>query len=161
MSNIYAAPSANLSDLAQPGAALAFALNGRIGRLRFVAYSVAAYLLSSLCIIIVLVPLNFVVDAIAWMPAGITLIFFVLYVIIVRRRLQDIGLGGLFSLCIFIRFVNLYFGFMMLFKRGDEGSNEFGPQPPENTIGVKVLAFSFPVLMLIVLSIPAVIRALG
>ena len=162
MSNIYAAPYADLSQPVQPGAAVAFALNGRIGRLRYVAYVSAAYLLISLCLGLMMIPLNAVVaDATTWLPATISVVVLIAYMIIARRRLQDIGLGGLFFLCMFIPFVNLYFGFVMLFKRGDEGSNEFGSQPPANTVGVKVMACALPLLLVLAMFAPVLMRKFG
>ena len=152
MSNIYAAPYADLSQPVQPGAAVAFALNGRIGRLRYVAYVSAAYLLISLCLALTMIPLDGVAASVVVLIA---------YMIIARRRLQDIGLGGLFFLCMFIPFVNLYFGFVMLFKRGDEGSNEFGSQPPANTVGVKVMACALPLLLVLAMFAPVLMRKFG
>ena len=152
MSNIYAAPYADLSQPVQPGAAVAFALNGRIGRLRYVAYVSAAYLLISLCLGLMMIPLDGVAASVVVLIA---------YMIIARRRLQDIGLGGLFFLCMFIPFVNLYFGLVMLFKRGDEGSNEFGSQPPANTVGVKVMACALPLLLVLAMFAPVLMRKFG
>lgn len=155
LSNIYAAPNAQLSDtyidtVVETGF---FALHGRIGRLRYVAYATAMYFLSVLAISVLMIPLAIAGISQQGAPSWVTTILMGVliagFAIIARRRLHDLGMSGWFILCNFIPFVNLYFGLIMLFKRGDEGGNEYGSQPSPNTTGVKILAFSLPVIAII------------
>ena len=149
MSNVYAAPAADLSGAISSADTLPFALNGRIGRLRYLGYVIALYFLMGVGVAL-LEPLlagGPVPSAVLSSVAGIG--FLVAYMIVARRRMHDIGLGGWMILCMFIPFVNMYFGLVMLFKRGDDGNNEFGPEPSANSWGVKALVFGIPALTLI------------
>ena len=40
-------------------------------------------------------------------------------------------------------------GFIWLFKAGTPGENRFGAPPPPNTMGVKILAWLFPLIMIV------------
>ncbi len=149
MSNIYAAPNADLSaDLSTSDTRL-FEINGRIGRVRWIAYISAMYLLVSLLIGFFAVassasrPIQDVV------PLLTSLLLFAGFITICRRRLQDLGLGNWFLLLGIVPFVNLYFFFMMIFKRGDDGANEYGPAPAPNNRSVHLLAWIFPIFMMI------------
>ncbi|WP_164557784.1 DUF805 domain-containing protein [Massilia atriviolacea] len=150
MSNIYAAPHTHFSDSNISAATRLFALNGRIGRVRWIAYSTALWMLASVVLGLLLQLAAFVSTDFMFL-AGTVLTFSIWLVplLVARRRLQDLGLGALYLIGVIIPFINLYFIFIMLFKRGDEGSNEFGPPPAPNNRGVYVLAFILPAIMVI------------
>jgi hypothetical protein len=42
-----------------------------------------------------------------------------------------------------------FVAFIWLFKAGTQGANRFGAPPPPNTTGVKILGYSFPVLIVL------------
>ena len=164
MSNVYAAPNAQLSDSDTVEDTAFFALHGRIGRLRYVAYATAMYFLIIVAMIVLMIPMSAAgmadKEAPAWVTNGLMVFLLAGFAIIARRRLHDLGMSGWFILCNFIPFVNLYFGLIMLFKRGDEGSNEYGSQPSDNTTGVKILAFSLPVILVIGIAAAIIIPTL-
>lgn len=152
MSNIYAAPSATFSD----GDALAatktrlLALNGRIGRLRWFASMIAVWLLSSMAVTILFIPLSKINPAlVATIGKPLTWSFWVLPIIVSRRRMHDFGTNALYLLGLLIPFINLYFLFILMFKRGDEGNNEFGPEPAPNDRWVYGILLIFPAIVLI------------
>lgn len=152
MSNVYAAPAATFSD----GDAVVatkttmFALHGRIGRVRWLAYMIAAWLLWSTAIAVLMIPLakiNPVLVSTVGKP--LSLCFWAIPVILSRRRMHDFGTSALYLLGLLIPFVNLYFFFILIFKRGDEGSNEFGPEPAPNDRSVYAILMIVPAIVLI------------
>lgn len=153
MSNAYAAPTAKLSDVDTATQPVAFALNGRIGRLRYVAYSTAMYIIVTVVFLLVMIPLGtvgiFNAEDGRLLPILLLIVYMGFFTVIARRRLHDLGMSGWFVLGNFVPFVNFYFGLIMLFKRGDEGNNEFGAQLQENSLGVKIMAFSMPALVIL------------
>ena len=131
---------------------MAFAVNGRIGRLRYLAYCLAMYFIVSVGLGLLMIPMATLgkkPNVVVYLPISITAVMLVLYVFIARRRRHDLDIGGWFVLCMFVPFVNLYFGLIMLFKRGDEGGNEYGAKPSPNTWGVKVIAIVLPLIAVI------------
>ena len=46
--------------------------------------------------------------------------------VVIIKRLHDIGLTGWFSIITYVPVLNLFFFFYLLFKKGDEGKNQFG-----------------------------------
>lgn len=68
-------------------------------------------------------------------PGYVTLIFgggalFLAFTIVplIVRRFHDLGKSGLYFWLSLIPLVNLYYGFLLIFKRGDQGSNRFGDE---------------------------------
>lgn len=51
------------------------------------------------------------------------------YVILCIKRLHDIERPGVHYLLFFVPFYNLYLGWILVFKQGTNGSNEYGPDP--------------------------------
>lgn len=79
--------------------------------------------------------------------------------IISRRRLYDLGLGAVFLGLGIIAFFNRYFLFIMLFKPGDEGRNEYGPEPLPNDRAVYLLAWLIPAIMVLAIVAALVLPA--
>ena len=145
--NPYSPPLAAVADIAEHGNAFQpvhfFAWRGRIGRLRFIAHSMLAYLIA--------VGLGFVLGAIAGFSNGGALasniaqflsvaISLVLISLVTIQRSHDMGWSGWTALLALIPFVSL----VWVFKSGAAGSNRFGAPPPPNTLGVKIAAMIFP-----------------
>ena len=119
---------------------------GRLGRLRFLAYTTVGYLVFVLAMAVI-----GVVSGVAAAGAGdaalgvITMGVWVLLVpylvfltLVTIRRSHDMGWSGWMSLLTLIPFA----GFIWLFKSGSPGANEYGPPPPPNGAGVKFAAFA-------------------
>lgn len=55
-------------------------------------------------------------------------------VAITAKRLHDLGRPGWQVLLLGIPVVNIYFGFITLFKKGTIGPNQYGPDPLEGAV---------------------------
>ena len=157
--NPYSAPGADLDnghdELYKPKI---LSFNGRIGRLRYLAYSVGTGFL----LMLAMVPL---VGASALMGAGadpsamgalatvaITVIYvamLVLSVMFAKRRLNDLNRSGWWFLVFIVPIVNLLLTIYLIFFPGTDGSNNFGPAPEANSLGVQILGWMMPVLFVI------------
>lgn len=154
--NPYAAPQADVRDVTQvhefqdvrilsPG--------GRIGRLRFLAWSFGLQLL-------IMVPAG-IVAALA--PGLVDVLLGLAYLAIVVitiilgiKRSHDMNWSGWTVLLMLIPIVAL----IWIFKAGTDGPNRFGNPPPPNTTAIKVFGIGLPVLtfvlgMVAAIAIPA------
>lgn len=157
---MYAAPTADLSNAPSSPETITFALNGRIGRLRYLAYTLAMYFAISIAtslLLIWLMPTPAGATVVTILPYALYVAMGVGYTFIARRRLHDLDISGWFVLCLLIPFINLYFGLIMLFKRGDDGGNEFGARPSANSWGVKLLAIALPLIVFMIMVAAALI----
>lgn len=149
MSNVYSPPSADLKTDTGYGVTRVFAINGRIGRVRYYVYLLfglfAALLLNAFVMGSInpmqsgsILMLKQVVDAII---AG------VIGILVARRRLQDMDAPWAWSLLSLVPFVNFVFWLVLVFMPGTDGDNQYGPRPQPNTTGVIILAWVVPVLV--------------
>ncbi|KQZ27530.1 hypothetical protein ASD58_13035 [Duganella sp. Root1480D1] len=149
-----------------------FAVNGRIGRVRYLGYSVASsFLLMPVFIVLLGVMGVFSIftrgpAALGALGAGFVLgilamivLAFATGIIIARRRLHDLGKSGWLSLLMVVPLVSVVFWLWLVFGPGDADSNEYGPPPGPNSTGVIILAAFVPVMF--VLSIMASIALPG
>ena len=153
MRNPYGAPRSMVGDAAeefQPVKILA--VSGRVGRARYIVYSI-------------LLSLLLVVPAVAAMPLlgafGVVLVavayiaMFVLQIMLTIQRSHDFNMSGWFSLLMVVPLVNLLFWFMP----GTDGSNRFGAKTPPNSalvlLGVWIVPTIFVVGIVAAVSIPA------
>jgi len=122
--------------------------NGRIGRLRFLAYSLALYLLVILGSLLLGLLAGFlagdsattnvvgVISIVAYMVAGMVLLI---------QRSHDMNLSGWWSLAAFIPFV----GLLWVFKGGTRGANRWGAPPPPNGLVVRIAGLALPILFVV------------
>lgn len=159
MNNPYDAPAADLSQrFAEEGYAPTFlSLHGRIGRLRYIAYTLLpAFVLNfvSGIVLAVLMPM-------LGKNAGFALLCYlpvmVLLFIMAVRRLNDMNVSGWVSLVGLIPFVNIVFWLVLLCAPGSLGRNRYGPAPQKNTSGVIAVACVGPVLLVFVIGVLAAI----
>jgi uncharacterized membrane protein YhaH (DUF805 family) len=162
LTNPYNAPGADLSQQGGNNAERyqprVFSTKGRIGRVRYIAYSTAV----SMVFVLIFIAIAAMVAMSSSGEGGaamIGLMAVVLYIplfavgfIMAIRRVHDMGHSGWLSLLILVPLVNLWF----LFAPGTDGPNEYGPQPVKNSTGVIVAAFS-PFILAIVFGILAAI----
>lgn len=161
MTNPYTMPQ---SELAEPAgnetyAPKFFAINGRIGRVRYLGYSMAAGLLMMPVILLLMGGAGMFSaaagGAAAVAGAGIFSMLLVyalsiaVTIILARRRLHDLGKNGWLSVVMLIPLVGFFFWLWLLFGAGDAQGNEYGPPPGPNSTGVIVMACIFPLLMLV------------
>jgi len=120
-----------------------FQLRGRIGRVRYLAYSFA---FGMLLLLATLVLTTVAGDGVAtWLP-GIASA--ALSVVVGGRRLHDLGRSRWIALGLLIPFVNLALALWLLCAPGNPAANRFGPAPGPNTRAVIVLAWAMPVVFL-------------
>ncbi|MDQ8037721.1 MAG: DUF805 domain-containing protein [Pedobacter sp.] len=170
MNNPYASPSSVISALAtddgeyQPRL---FSFSGRIGRLRYLAYSIGIPML-------ILFPVAFIAGmlsaalgqsqeqsarliGIGIIAAYIPVIIF--YGATIKRRLNDMNQSGWIGLLMLIPLINIVFWLYLVFKAGTDGSNDYGQPATKNSTGVILTSLTLPLIALIgilaAISIPA------
>jgi len=161
VTNPYSMPQAQMTEAVsnetyQPKF---FALNGRIGRVRYLGYSFAASMLLMPVIGIlmafagVFAAASGRAGAAAGMGIFAMVVIWVLLVavgiILARRRLHDLGQNGWLSLLTWVPLVGFVFWLWLVFGAGDEQSNEYGPPPAPNSTGVIVLACVLPLMIFV------------
>ena len=146
--NRFAPPGARVEDVALDGAVQPIKLwppNGRIGRLRFLAYSMGLY--------VVFFAITFLLGLLAGFtklgPAlagwiGIAVYLFGTAVLLIQRS-HDMDMSGWWSIAALIPLVGLYW----LFKGGTAGANRWGGPPPPNGWAVRIIGLIFPALFVI------------
>ena len=150
--NPYAPPRAQVADVDEDGDAgvqpvKTWSSQGRVGRLRYLAHTVAAYLLMGVA--------GALIGALGAVVRSPTLVNVLLVVIGIAyglfillksiQRAHDMDWTGWSVLLALIPFV----GFIWIFKGGTRGGNRFGAPPPPNTTGVRLLALLLPVIAII------------
>ena len=139
---VYQTPSGDLTQNNEGYAELKlFSFNGRIGRLRYLAYAFGVPVLMFVLIGIVAA----IAASISETLVGVVAALGGIAVLIVGisfglRRLHDLDKSAWWLLLFIIPLANIILGLYMLFGRGVGGSNRYGLQPPANSTGVKVTA---------------------
>lgn len=157
----YTPPKAQVSAPdAEFGELKVFGVSGRIGRVRYLAWS--AVLMAAVFGLYIVTALFGMVAT--WL-AGLLLIPIVIAAVVVSvqigvQRLHDMGMSGWLWLLNLIPFVGSVFAIIMLVVPGSEGPNRYGPPPPPNSTAVKVLAFGWLIIpvfigILAAIAIPA------
>ncbi len=145
MNNPY---SATTADLSNPGGADAtyqpkvFAMSGRIGRVRYIAYSMAILLVVMLAMGVLAAVIGVASGGSQGAIMTAVVLAYIGYIvgafILTIRRAHDMGHSGWMSLLVLVPFVSLWF----LFAPGTPSANQYGPKPVPNTTGVILAAFS-------------------
>lgn len=125
-----------------------FQLNGRIGRVRYLAYGVVCNLL----VFVAAVALTFTVggsEAGDRVAEGIpALAGLVLAIVMGGRRLHDLGRTRWFALGLLVPVVNIVVALWLICAPGQAQANRFGPRPGRNTRGLILLAWVVPLVAL-------------
>ena len=168
LDNPYLAPQAEMSDAGGVNQAYTptlYSWSGRIGRLRYLAYSLAFLIITS--------TFGGVASALGaamlfgraqgfGIVALLVLAFLPLatsFFVCMRRRLNDTNVSGWFSLLLFVPVAGLLLWLYVLFCPGTAGANNYGPAPSENTGAViagavlTILLFAGAVTMFVVFPI--------
>jgi uncharacterized membrane protein YhaH (DUF805 family) len=158
-SNPYKPPQAAVSDLdsgEEFQEVRMWSASGRLGRLRYLAYTTGAYMVAAFAVGILTAVLGRSAGATLGMAAYLALLVFCVLVAI--QRSHDMNWSGWTILLSIIPFV----GLIWLFKPGTDGENEYGYPPPPNTTGVKILACLMPALVILgvlaAIAIPAYVE---
>lgn len=149
--NPYAPPQAAVADVHDFGTEVQpvrlWSSQGRIGRLRLLAYLTGSYLLFAFAggiLAGVLAAVGGGRLTIVAMVIGM-IVYFAFTIFKAIQRAHDMGWGGWTVLALIIPLVAL----IWLLNPGTPGPNRFGAPPPPNTLGVKILGWMFPVIMLV------------
>lgn len=160
--NPYSTPQASLDSEQQQQfyQPRLFSANGRIGRLRYLAYSTGINLL----LMIVMVPIMTFSGMGAGEPPAeaasppvfvllLTGLFYIATIVFAilfsKRRLNDLNRSGWWFLLFFVPIANIALAIYLIFFAGSEETNDFGPVPVENTLGVKILGLLLPIIALV------------
>jgi uncharacterized membrane protein YhaH (DUF805 family) len=141
--NQYAAPRAHVADMASSegtGELKLFSAKGRIGRLRYLAYAMGASIIHGALIGVATIAL--MENTLAYMAFSVVALLAVLWFSVITgiKRCHDLDMTGWWTVTIIIPVIAL----LWIFVPGTKGANRFGPPPPANTWGVRILAWILP-----------------
>jgi len=149
--NRFAPPTAAVDDVAQAYGVQPVRLwppNGRIGRLRLLAYGLGVY--------VVFIAVSAALGALVGVMNGgetIATVFgvlsFVVYLValvaLLIQRSHDMDLSGWWTIAAFIPLVGLFW----VFKGGTRGVNRWGAPPPPNGLAVRIFGLLLPILFVV------------
>ncbi|QTD32891.1 DUF805 domain-containing protein [Pseudomonas fluorescens] len=144
----YAPPRAAVGENLPAFAPLKpFSVEGRIGRLRYLAWSMVLSLVAlPIVSVFALIGLGLVsADSTTGLIIGGLLAFFlflafaIIGILFSIQRLHDIGWSGWLWLLTLVPFVGSFFPLVIMVVPGNTGANRYGPPPPPNSTAVKVL----------------------
>jgi len=146
--NPYQAPAAAVTDAAERYQQVnVFSVSGRIGRVRYIGYSVGLSLLFGIVIGVLSSAL-----AAAGAAAGVAVVavlgylgmFIVMFMLTIQRA-HDFNTTGWLSILVLIPLVNLIFWFIP----GTDGENDYGaPTPPNSTLAI-IAALIVPIIAIV------------
>ena len=142
MKNPYGAPRAMVGDREEFQPVKLFAVSGRIGRARYIVYSILVsfvLVLPAMALMALSPGLGLAVLAVAYIAT------FVMSIMLTIQRSHDFNISGWLSLLVFVPFANLIFWFMP----GTDGPNRFGAKTPPNSTGVMVALWIVPVVFVL------------
>ena len=157
-SNPYQSPRSSITPTAptQFSKINILSAQGRLGRVRYIGYSVGLAVLVNLLAMAVGGASTFVPssgEALGWLVGGILLILggaaLALSVLLGIQRLHDFDASGWWSVLIVVPLANLLFYLILLIMPGTQGPNRFGYPPPPNTLGVTLIALVVPLIAVI------------
>jgi uncharacterized membrane protein YhaH (DUF805 family) len=155
----YAPPQAELGlERADYAKLSALSLKGRIGRLRFLAWSLgaSAVILITFLIIFLAIGISFTAG-LSSMGASISVSLVLgLAILLVTlsigvKRLHDLGWSGWLWLLTLIPVLGGIFSLLLIVLPGSPATNRYGPPPPPNSTAVKLLAGCWLVVVLIMI----------
>jgi uncharacterized membrane protein YhaH (DUF805 family) len=141
--------AANMTTAQRSPRAKLFSLRGRLGRVRYIAYSLGAVI--GVCLFMLLA-------AYACLLAGnfgrllYTILSFlalygflpILFVILTAKRAHDFNFGSWAALLLLVPIVNLAFWFIP----GTRGENTYGTEPEVESLGMQAIAVILPLLLI-------------
>ncbi|MET1077213.1 MAG: DUF805 domain-containing protein [Pseudomonas sp.] len=146
----YTPPQADVAEpQAEFGTLKVLGVQGRIGRVRYLAWSMGM-LLACVPVFGIAAASMMLSDTLGFALIGLTVLFMAMVSICIGvQRLHDMGLSGWLWLLNFVPFVGSIFALVMLFAPGSSGANNYGPPPPPNGRGVVALAWAMLLVPLI------------
>jgi len=159
MSNPYQTPAGQLQtdDDQAFGEVSFFNPSGRLNRLRYWAHgmtmAIVFYAVMIVGVILMAQGASFAGGALIAIGYLALIVF---SFIIVIQRLHDLNKSGWMSLLMFVPLANIYLLVIVIFFQGTPGKNNYGLQTPPNKTWHWIMAFSFPVLIMVVGIIAAI-----
>jgi type IV pilus assembly protein PilA len=144
--NPYAAPRANVmhgeSGAEEYGEVRVFSVSGRIGRVRYIAYSIGFTILALIVTLIVagLVALTDPTTGIVVAIVGYVVAVYGAPIVPAIQRSHDMNVTGWLALLVLVPLAPLAFWLIP----GTRGENSYGRQPPPNGAGVILVACIVP-----------------
>lgn len=133
-----------------------FSARGRLGRVRYIGYSVGLGLLINLLTagwggaVAALIHDAAVSQSIALGGLLVLMALMVtLSVLLAIQRLHDFDASGWWSAFALVPLANVVLYLLLLIMPGTQGANRFGDPPPPNTTGIILLALVLPAIFLI------------
>jgi len=142
-----------------------FSLNGRIGRLRYFAYSWLYNVLSMVIIgilVAIFIPtltegdpeapsgMMFAIMALLYLPV------FFCFIVAARRRLHDLNSNGWLSLLVLVPLVNFFFAIYLLVWPGSSETNDYGPRTTSNPVLLILIGLLGPIMVIGILAAVAI-----
>jgi len=158
MNNPYQSPRSSIAPAAptQFGAINVLSAQGRLGRVRYIGYSIGiGFLVNAIAAIVggVAAALEGGGDAVGWLTGGFIIILGVaalaISILLGIQRLHDFDASGWWSVLAIIPLANLALYLVLAVMPGNQGPNRFGNPPPPNTVGVILLALIVPLIAVI------------
>ena len=155
----YAPPQASVGEnLPAFSTFKPFSIEGRIGRLRYLAWTMVLTLVMlgvGSVLAIFAVALISADSSAGLIVAGLVALFLFIGIVVISiqisvQRLHDIGWSGWLWLLNFVPFVGSLFPFVIMVIPGTHIANRYGPPPPPNSTAVKVLSSLWVVFIAIV-----------
>jgi uncharacterized membrane protein YhaH (DUF805 family) len=157
VNNPYSAPNAVLSDAGSNNETYQpkiFAVSGRIGRLRYLAYTFFLTLLCAAAIGIlsaVLIPM--LASRREGTSAAAVVMLVILYLpiiavtlIMAKRRFNDLDHSGWLGLLMLVPLINFFCGLYLIFGPGSAEANRYGAPPAKNPVLVVIAGLVLPLL---------------
>ncbi|WAJ38247.1 DUF805 domain-containing protein [Pseudomonas sp. GOM7] len=141
-SSPYAPPRADVAEnLPQFGELKVVNVAGRIGRVRYLGWSMAM-MLCAFPVLLLSVGIGTLSSTLSMLLVAVAVLgMAVIGVCIGVQRLHDIGWSGWLWLVNFVPVVGGVFSLLMLIIPGSQGANRYGPPPPPNSNAVVILAW--------------------
>lgn len=141
-SNPYSPPKAEVGDITTEAESFQpinlWSASGRIGRLRYLAYSMVSSIVFGIAIGLLTAILGKSLIPVVTLLLEIPLLIFM--VLMAIKRSHDMNWTGWTVFLAIIPFV----GLIWMFKAGSSGRNEYGDPPPPNSLPVKIFGLMFP-----------------
>ncbi len=130
-----------------------FSIQGRIGRLRFLAWTLVSLLVAAAVAGVIAISLfageHFMLGGLFGMIA--VLVYLYVNITISVQRLHDLGWSGWLWLLNLVPLVGSVFPILIMVMPGNTGANRYGAPPPPNSTAVKVLSSLWLVVLALVL----------
>lgn len=137
----YAPPRAPVVEqMTGYGELKVFSAQGRVGRVRYLAWTLAAFAGLMLAIGICVSALSLSLVGGGLLIALTMLAFVVVSFQIGCQRLHDLGWSGWLLLLTLVPYLGSVFLILLVVIPGNKTANRYGPLPPPNTRGVKIVA---------------------